>query len=510
MASRRSKVIPGPLLYPEKAPATAHVAAPPAATASKGTTREVPPTTAAAAATAGGGNAAAPRPRLFRVASPSIVQPSATPMSGAEPFSPCLNVYRGGGGAAGPTSLAAKTRVLVDHHVTNTGAVVRLERVDYSKAMRAYRVCRQEGGGGGHSTSSSGGGNNGNGTTSGSSSSNAAPSPSSSAAAAALSPFGAAANTAAGPANGSAGSPTSATPTNGFGSSSSSSSGDGASHHSPAPWGVVLRRLFGAADMALLAIALACFLVVVSRVRVTSQKGSSSSGGVVPAGASTSGLVSLLGSLVAHYGVYTSAGGAAGDDAARRGALVPAHSTGVASSYSQPTHSASLDTSVTFALLFFSVLLLAKRLSSAVTRVYVEEVLVMRGVGLQFSSYGIFNTLRYKVFVDLQMLRSLVIHDAFFRYQPLFYLSSSVENRAERMVYFPDTLPRLAVLRVVLNGIRGVLYGEPEEGPSLAELEERWKTSQGDLSDEELFTEDSFAEDTMTTPDEGHSSDGTD
>lgn len=303
--------------------------------------------------------------------------------------------------------------------------------------------------------------------------------------------------------------------------------------HRPAPWRVVLLRLFGAADVALLAIAVACFLVIASRLRISPPSiddGTSA--------ASASWVVSLLAGLVTHGGsgvgaaqpdaqpvaidgsdvVHSRVGAAAhhtgtgSSDRSSPNALTPssAGAAATAASYTQATHAASLDISVTFALLFLSVLLLAKRLSAALTRAYIEEVLVMRGVGLQFSSYGVFNTLRYRMFVDLQMLRSLVIHDAFFRYQPIFYLSSSVENKPDRVVYFPDTLPRLAVLRPVLNGIRAVLYGEQEEGPSLAELEERWKTSSREISEGEFLAEDSFAEDTVTTPDEGRSSDGTD
>lgn len=296
----------------------------------------------------------------------------------------------------------------------------------------------------------------------------------------------------------------------------------------PAPWRVVLLRLFGAADMLLLAIAVACFLVVSSRARGSHVRLSQFDKGNFHAPSSAlATLVSWVASVMA--GLVTggrSGGGEVGkqtsnsysstaavqradDGGSSAGALVSSGSV-AAASYTQDTRAAALDTRIAFVLLFSSMLLLARRLSSAFTRVYVEEVLVMRGVGVQFSSYGIFNTLRYKRFVDLKMLRSLVIHDAFFRYQPIFFLSSSVENQAERVVYFSETLPRLAVLRPVMNGIRCVLYGEPEEGPSLAELEERWKTSSREVSDGEFFTEDSFAEDTMTTADEGHSSDGTD
>lgn len=544
MQPRRSKVVPDPLVPPDKTAAAAN------AVSAKTTT----PTSGAAIA-----NSAVTRPRLFHVASPALAQPSTTPVSGTEPFSPGLNVYRCGGVTA---AIAPQTRVLVDHHVTNTSAVVRLERVDYSKAMRAYRVYRQEGWTmphtyqdfNTHSSSSSGSGGGG----SGSDSANGATSGGSAGATAAtsgspgLAPAGPTAvmspngTAVANPITTPKKAMSSASPVNG-GNSSNGSASTGPSlsacHSSrsssgiaemeapsrcPAPWRVVLLRLFGAADMLLLAIAVACFLVVSSRARGSHVRLSQFDKGNFHAPSSAlATLVSWVASVLA--GLVTggrSGGGEVGkqtsnsysstaavqradDGGSSAGALVSSGSA-AAASYTQDTRAAALDTRIAFVLLFSSMLLLARRLSSAFTRVYVEEVLVMRGVGVQFSSYGIFNTLRYKRFVDLKMLRSLVIHDAFFRYQPIFFLSSSVENQAERVVYFSETLPRLAVLRPVMNGIRCVLYGEPEEGPSLAELEERWKTSSREVSDGEFFTEDSFAEDTMTTADEGHSSDGTD
>ncbi|EPY37563.1 phosphatidylinositol glycan, class H, partial [Angomonas deanei] len=69
-------------------------------------------------------------------------------------------------------------------------------------------------------------------------------------------------------------------------------------------------------------------------------------------------------------------------------------------------------------------------------RVYVEEVLAIRGVGIQIVSYGVFNNVKRIKFIDWKMIRSLVIHDSFFRYRPIFFLSSSIENESERLVYF--------------------------------------------------------------------------
>lgn len=104
-------------------------------------------------------------------------------------------------------------------------------------------------------------------------------------------------------------------------------------------------------------------------------------------------------------------------------------------------------------------------------RVQVEEVLAIRGIGLQLSTYDVFHRVRSRELIDVKLIRSLVLHDAFFRYQPIFFLSSSIENRASRVVYFAATLPRLEVLRPVLCGLRHVLYGEEEHGLSLSEME---------------------------------------
>lgn len=439
MRARRSKVVPDAILYPERTAALRSA---------------TPPKTAVAAP-------------------PAHASPALAPV---ELLSPGLNVYRTGGSSGAATAIPPRTTVLVADHVTNTGAVVRLEQVEYSKAMRAYRVCRQEGGSAAEEGAASGGHPG----------STTAPSSAGSAPALTSSPCAAA-----------------------------------STGHAAAPWRVVFLRLFGAADMLLLAITVACCVVLVSRLRGAAGVPRAD---VYGTGVAVSGAPPSLSWVALAWSALTTRRGDAGIDgvqapvaaaAAAAGSPVAAMTAADAeaapsASYTQATSAPALDFSMTCVVLFISTLLLAQRLSGAVGRVYVEEVLVMRGVGLQFSAYGIFNTLRYRLFVDLHMLRSLVIHDAFFRYQPMFFLSSSVENQAARVVYFPDTLPRLAVLRPVLNGIRGVLYGDPEEGPSLAELEERWKTSAGDLSEGDLFTDDSFAEDTATTPDDARSSDATD
>ncbi|KAK7201839.1 GPI-GlcNAc transferase complex, PIG-H component [Novymonas esmeraldas] len=464
MQPRRSKVVPDPLLYPDGT-AAAHTAKHPSQRGSS-----------AGSAVADGASrrgTAPQRPRLFNAAaaaSPVLSPRCSAPGGAVELASPGLNVYAAAGSSGSVAcAIAPKRTVRVADHVTNTGAVVRLEQLDYSKALRAYRVCRQEGG--------------------------------------LLAEEQHTAPHALAAAQGTPLSPTHATstsrlfsPTSTAGTASSAGANTCTAAaatlgHCPASWRVVFVRLFGAADMVLLAVALACFLVVVSRFNESEAR------------RSPSWLTSVVSAVVSGGAMRRPSRGAAASSTPEAAAVVLHRSPHAPlGSYQQVTSVPAFDSSVTCVLLLLSTLLLAKRLTGALTQVYVEEVLVMRGVGLQLSAYGLRNTLRYRHFVDLLMLRSLVIHDAFVRYQPMFFLSSSVENCKDRVVLFPNTLPRLAVLRPVLNGVRAVLYGEPEEGPSLAEMEERTRTADGDQSDGDLFTEDSFAEDTVTTPDNARSS----
>ncbi|RNF08848.1 phosphatidylinositol glycan, class H [Trypanosoma rangeli] len=117
----------------------------------------------------------------------------------------------------------------------------------------------------------------------------------------------------------------------------------------------------------------------------------------------------------------------------------------------------------------------AWRIAVGLRRAHTEEVMAIRGLGMQLTSYNVFGWILSQRFVELKLIRSLIIHDAFFRCQVIFFLSATVENEAARLVLFEDTLPRLAVLRLVLCGLRHILYEEPEEGTTLAELE--WMTS---------------------------------
>ncbi|KAG8346138.1 putative GPI GlcNAc transferase complex PIG H component [Trypanosoma vivax] len=117
----------------------------------------------------------------------------------------------------------------------------------------------------------------------------------------------------------------------------------------------------------------------------------------------------------------------------------------------------------------FCCLLLLGRLVYAASRVHVEEITVIRGLGLQVSTYGLLGAEKSRRFIDNKLLRDLIIHDAFFRTQVIFFLSATIENEAQRLVLFEETLPRLAVLRPVLCGLRHILFDEPEE----------WTTSTG-------------------------------
>lgn len=117
------------------------------------------------------------------------------------------------------------------------------------------------------------------------------------------------------------------------------------------------------------------------------------------------------------------------------------------------------------------------RAGRALMGTYIEEVVAMEGLGLQFNSYNIFNQVKSTYFVDLTLIRTIIIHDAFFRLQPIFFLSASVESAPRRAVFFASTLPRLEVLLPVLRGVRSVLYGEAELGKSMAELEEEAATA---------------------------------
>ena len=100
-----------------------------------------------------------------------------------------------------------------------------------------------------------------------------------------------------------------------------------------------------------------------------------------------------------------------------------------------------------------------------------QEVLAMRGVGIQITSYTVTGGVRSRRFIDQDLVRSVFIHEAYFRHQAVFFLGIVVENEDHISVLFEDTLPRLPVLRTVLCGIHHVLFQENDHGgPSLAEI----------------------------------------
>lgn len=356
--------------------------------------------------------------------------------------SPSINVYScsssgGGSSCFGSSGIPPVATVLVENHVSNTGAVVRLVQLDYGTAIRIYRLYREErftpsllADEVERSASGLSGGSYAGGTC-----------PPYTFAVDSMSPYSTAVER--------------------------------------APWSLVLQRLFSAADMVLIAFFLSCFVALA----VQSQQRRFADG-----------VMGLALSAVVGSGNSASSSRTDVVDAAT------------------PATPSSVPLGPQLLPLLLSAAALLLRLYRALTRVYVEEILVLRGVGLQCSTYGIWNTLRQKQFTDVHLLRSIVIHDAFFRLQPIFYLSSSIENRASRLVYFSETLPRLAVLQPVLNGIRFILFGEEEKGLSLAALEElksSTATFEGLGEFSAMRAEDSWGYETATTADDTRSSEPT-
>ena len=123
---------------------------------------------------------------------------------------------------------------------------------------------------------------------------------------------------------------------------------------------------------------------------------------------------------------------------------------------------------------FFTVLLLfliLRSLYRICTRVPAERLTVIQGVGLQLNKQNIFGKWSSTELVDVATITSLVINEAFFRHRVVFYLAIACQDRRQLVLPFANTLPQLCVLRTVLRGTRAVLYNEPEEGLSLADIE---------------------------------------
>jgi hypothetical protein len=112
----------------------------------------------------------------------------------------------------------------------------------------------------------------------------------------------------------------------------------------------------------------------------------------------------------------------------------------------------------------------------------VESVTAIRGVGLQIvsrpgrqwgsasGSTGIAAGTVQRV-LDVNSIDASVIHEGYFRHRCVYFLAAVVRDEPESVVLFADTLPRLEALRAVLRGLRHVLYGTPEYGPTLGQAD---------------------------------------
>ena len=100
-----------------------------------------------------------------------------------------------------------------------------------------------------------------------------------------------------------------------------------------------------------------------------------------------------------------------------------------------------------------------------------ECVTACRGIGLQISSSSLFGLRKESTFVDLNCIQALAIHEGFYRHQCIFYLCVVVDQREDVLVLFSNTVPRLAVARRILRGLRETLYHERADGLSLSEME---------------------------------------
>lgn len=110
------------------------------------------------------------------------------------------------------------------------------------------------------------------------------------------------------------------------------------------------------------------------------------------------------------------------------------------------------------------------RIPIRMARIAVEEVMVIDGVGLQLTTRDFSDRVVKEEFIDISRIRGVVLHEAYFRHRVIFVLGLLIEGQEGFKVLFEESLPRLAPLKKVLIGIRGVLYHEPTEGQSLAEI----------------------------------------
>lgn len=121
----------------------------------------------------------------------------------------------------------------------------------------------------------------------------------------------------------------------------------------------------------------------------------------------------------------------------------------------------------TFAIALF----VAIKVPLRMRQVAEEEILVVQGVGVQVTIRNFLGSTVSQKFIDASLIRSIFIHEGFFRHRVIFFLAILIENRSDLEVLFQESLPRLAALRPILCGIRSVLYPSKREfGPSLADL----------------------------------------
>jgi hypothetical protein len=125
----------------------------------------------------------------------------------------------------------------------------------------------------------------------------------------------------------------------------------------------------------------------------------------------------------------------------------------------------------------------------------VESVTAIRGVGLQIATRPS-RTLRslfggaspsaaavasgggggigsgtVRRVLDLNTIDAIVIHEGYFRHRCVYFLAVVVRDEPRSVVLFADTLPRLEALRIVLRGLRHVLHGTPEFGPTVGQAD---------------------------------------
>ncbi|KXX77603.1 Phosphatidylinositol N-acetylglucosaminyltransferase subunit gpi15 [Madurella mycetomatis] len=93
-----------------------------------------------------------------------------------------------------------------------------------------------------------------------------------------------------------------------------------------------------------------------------------------------------------------------------------------------------------------------------------ESVLVLRGLGIQTtrSLGGLFGWGQETRFIPTEMIRDVLINEAFRGFEVRYYLIVVVEGEADVVVLFPGLLPRRKIVEAVWRGVRGCLFEGPE------------------------------------------------